>query len=130
MTWSTPASSKRSRYSRTWAGVPGGAPQSGPVPRGQPGPQAFLAQGGLHLGRVAVIAPAVEELRPDVGRTGLVLTEDVVVPERVAEEVAALETPVDRASSSSGWHIIWVTQAMLGLTARPTGTHDSASVRS
>ncbi len=34
------------------------------------------------------------------------------------------------ASVSSGAHIIGVTHATCGLTARPTGTHFSASVRS
>ena len=96
MTWSTPASSNRSRYARTCAGRPGRAAQARAVARRQLGPEPLLAQRRLDLGRVALIAAALEVLGPDVGRTGTVLAEDVVVPERVAEEVAALETPVER----------------------------------
>ena len=53
------------------------------------------------------------ELVPDVGAARAVLAEDVVVGERVAEEVARRRCPRSIASASSSWHIIGSTTAKL-----------------
>ena len=97
MTWSTPACSKRSRYSRTCSGVTRRASQACSVTGRQFGSEPFLAQGGLDLRGVALGAPSVEVLTPHVRRPRPVLPEDVgAVPKRVAEEVAAFEAAIER----------------------------------
>ena len=95
MTWSTPACSKRSRYARDLRRRPGRTPQPGAVAGGELRPESLLAERRLHLGRIALIAAPLQILGPDIGRTGPVLAEDVVVPERVAEEVASLQAAVE-----------------------------------
>src|SRR6202043_4117355 len=62
------------------------------------GPEALTvgAGGGDRLGVVAVLGPAGLILGPDVGAAGFVPTEQVVVGQGVAEEVAALEASSQR----------------------------------
>ena len=116
MTWSTPACSKRSRYSRTCAGVPV-APRS-PVrsPAASFAPSRSTAQRRLHLRRIALVAAPLQILGPDIGRAGPVLAEDVVVAERVAEEVASLQAAVER-------HLLVAVTHHLG-HAGDVGVHD------
>ena len=64
MTWSTPASSKRGRYSRICSGVPV-APRSPVVsPAATLAPSRSWLQRGLDLGRVAPLGPPLDELLP------------------------------------------------------------------
>ncbi len=72
-----------------------GPPEAGRPARRHGGAEGLAArrQGGRR--RVAGPAPALLELRPYVGRRRDVLTEDVVVGQRIAEEVGALDPPAD-----------------------------------
>src|SRR3984885_13014459 len=71
------------------------ATQTGALARGQLGPEALLAKRCLDLGRVALITAPLEIFGPHVGRARSVLSEDVVVPQRIAEEVPALQAAVE-----------------------------------
>jgi hypothetical protein len=82
----------------------GGAPQTGGVARGDLGAQPLGLERGVDLGRVAPLGPPLDELGPHVGLARLVLAEDVVVAERVAEEVAALQAPPQRLLLGVGAH--------------------------
>ncbi len=107
------------------------AAQAGGVAGGDLGAEPLLLEGrGGDLGGVAQLVAPLEELLPHVGVAGHVLAEHVVVAERVAEEVARPRCPARSPRPRRGCTIIGVTQATCGLTAWPTGTHLSASVRS
>ena len=87
-------------------------------------------------GRMTVIPGATDDrevIRKAVAGCDGVLT--VMTPIGVhgystgtTQAVLDLAPPAARLVFSCGWHIIWVTQAMLGLTKCPTGTHFSARV--
>ena len=99
------------------------AAEAGGVAGGDLGAEPLLFERlGRGLGGVAELVAPLVVLVPHVGLAGLVLAEHVVVGERVAEEVAALEAARDRLVLVVV-HIIGVTHATCGLTAWPTGTH-------
>src|ERR1700712_5437900 len=99
ITWSTPASSHRPLPKRP-QGLTGlgrradAAAQAAGVAGGLLAPEPLRLDTGAHgrddrVGVVALRGAALDELRPHVALGRLVLTEDVVVAERVAEEVGA-----------------------------------------
>jgi hypothetical protein len=75
-------------------------------------------------GIIRQLVLGLQKALPQIGATGLMLTKQRVIAERIAKKLEAIEAAADRFGLS-GWHDMPVTIAMFGLTRCPIGTHSS-----